>query len=263
MTESRTSSPVSRETGLEQGTASSSTALLAAIRTRLFEVVIFLWSLGFGAVIILWLQWWGTPRQVRVALRLWSTGFIRVADVVLGVRYRIENLPTPGGRPAIYVANHQSYWESIALTSLIPDVNVVSKRDAMRIPVFGWGLTHAPMIAVDRDRKGSNLRRIVPQARASLREGRSILIFPEGTRVEPGNRRRYERGLKLLYASCDAPIVPIVHNAGQCWTKGFDLKRSGLIVMRFLKPIPAGRDPERTFVQLEQLINEEKDKLLR
>lgn len=256
------SSRVAADPGLEQSTASPATPLVAMIRTRMFELAMLLWSLGFGVAIISWLNWCRTPRRVRVVLRSWSTGFIRAADVLVGVRYRIENLPAPGSRPAIYVANHQSYWESIALTSFIPDVNVVSKREAMQIPVFGWGLMHAPMIAVDRNLKGSNLRRIVRLARASLAEGRSILIFPEGTRVEPGGRRRYERGLELLYAVCGVPVVPIVHNAGQCWTKGFNVKRPGLIVMRFLEPIPPGRDPGKTLGELEQLINEEKDKLL-
>jgi len=101
----------------------------------------------------------------------------------------------------------------------------------------------------------------VRDAQASLAECRSILFFPEGTRVRPGARRRYQRGLGLIYAACDAEIVPVVHNAGLCWTEAFNSKHPGLITLRFLPPIPPGRDPETTAAEIEALLNREKEAL--
>lgn len=193
---------------------------------------------------------------------MWSSGFIRAAQIIIGVNYRVlgrENIPD---EPCIFVCNHQSYWESIALTAFIPDINVISKTGAMAIPVFGWGLRHAPMIPVNRTQRGMNLRRIVREAERSIANGRSVLIFPEGTRVKPGARRRYLRGLKLLYASCNAPMVPIVQDAGRCWTEGFSVKHPGMVTMRFDPAIEPGHNPAEVAQNIEAHINREKDGLL-
>lgn len=236
---------------------------LQTLRTRVFELAVLLWSLLFGLAIVAVLRFWRPPRVVRRVLWLWSSGFVAAARWIVGVRYVLEGRAELPGRPVIFVCNHQSYWESIAFTAFFPDINVITKAGAMDIPVFGWGLRHAPMIRVDRERRGANLRRIVREARRSLAEGRSILIFPEGTRVEPGATRRYQRGLALLYGVCGAQIVPVAHNAGLCWTKGFETKRAGLVTMRFLPPIAPGGDPEAVAREIEELINREKEALLR
>ncbi|MEM0943357.1 MAG: lysophospholipid acyltransferase family protein, partial [Pseudomonadota bacterium] len=165
--------------------------------------------------------------------------------------------------PFLLVSNHQSYWESIALTAIFPHINVITKSPAMRIPVFGWGLRHAPMIAVHRGEPGRNLRRIVREAAGSVAEGRSILIYPEGTRVAPGQRRPHERGLELLYRHCGVPVVPMVLNAGWIWPKALGLKRPGEVLIRILPQVPPGDDPRRVQRQLEQLLNDEKDRLPR
>jgi 1-acyl-sn-glycerol-3-phosphate acyltransferase len=235
---------------------------LQLLRTRLFEIAILLWSLPFGLAILTVFSVTRPPAVVRRALRLWSSGFVFAARHIVGVRYRLEGVENVPAGPVVFVCNHQSYWESIAFTAFVPHINVVSKAEAMEIPVFGWGLRHAPMTPVFRDRKGGNLRRIVREAKTSLAEGRSVLIFPEGTRVAPGRRRRHLRGLELLYSACQAPLVPVVHNAGLCWTKGFDVKRAGEVVVRFCDPVARGQDPARIARETESLLNREKDSLL-
>lgn len=233
------------------------------LRTRIFELYVLTYSLLYLIPIYTYFQVRRRPSEVRTILRCWSTLFIRGARVILGVRYRVEGRENLPDGPAIYVANHQSYWESIALTSFLPHVNVVSKRGAMKYPVFGWGLRHAPMSAVDRDRPGGNLRRIVREMRRSFADGRSMLIFPEGTRVPPGARRPFERGVELLYAHGGAPVVPVVTDAGLHWTVGFRTKRPGLITLRYLPPIPPGLPVEEFRRRIERTLNEEKDRLLR
>lgn len=231
------------------------------MRTRLFELAILLWSVPFGLAILTVFQVWRPPWVVRWALRRWSAGFIGAARWIVGVEYRIEGHENVPRRPVIFVSNHQSYWESIAFTVFVPDLNVIAKAEAMDIPVFGWGLRHAPMIPVERDRRGTNLRRIIREARKGLAEGRSVLLFPEGTRVPPGRFRPYERGVEALYRTCRTDIVPVVHNAGLLWTGGFQPKRAGLVTLRFLPPIAPGRNPEAVAAEIEDLLNREKERL--
>ena len=239
-----------------------STSMFQWLRTRVFEAAIVLWSLPFGITILTFFQFHRSPAHVRWVLRLWSTGFIFAARWIVGLRYTIEGQENVPDRPVIFICNHQSYWESIAFTVLIPNLNIISKAEAMDIPVFGWGLRHAPMIPVYRDRRGSNLRRIVREAQKSLADGRSILLFPEGTRVKPGQTRRFERSVELLYRICGVEIVPVAHNAGLYWREGFATKAAGLVTLRFYPPIAPGTDSKSVADQIEQQLNREKAILL-
>jgi 1-acyl-sn-glycerol-3-phosphate acyltransferase len=231
------------------------------LRTRLFEISILLWSLPFGLVILTYFQIYRSPVHVRHVLRAWSAGFIFAARWIVGVRYRIEGREHLPKTPVIFICNHQSYWESIAFTVLIPHLNIISKAEAMDIPVFGWGLRHAPMIPVFRNRRGTNIRRVVREVGKSLKSGRSILLFPEGTRVQPGKTRPFERSVELLYRNFDVQLVPVAHNAGLCWTEGFATKHPGLVTLRFYPPIKPGMDPKEVAGSVELTLNREKEVL--
>ncbi|MEX0760693.1 MAG: lysophospholipid acyltransferase family protein [Tistlia sp.] len=235
---------------------------ISALRTRLFELFVLIVSAFIGSAILLYLRWTQRPRQVRAVLRFWSRSFIFGARIILGVKYRVEGLENVPAGAVVFVGNHQSYWESIAMTAIVPDLNVVTKRAAMAIPVFGWGLQHAPMTPIDRDAPGRNIRRLVRQARASLASGRSMLIFPEGGRLCPRQRRPFARGLEILYRECNVPVVPFVTNAGLFWPAGFAAKRAGTITLRFLPQLAPGGEPRAFAAEIEGLLNEEKEKLL-
>lgn len=252
---------IGRTARLSREVARRPVARLAVLRTRVFEISILLWSGLFGVAILTYFQIVRRPAEVRWLLRRWSIGFVWAARWIVGVRYRLDGVDNIPDGPVIYVCNHQSYWESVAFTALVPHLNVITKAEAMEIPVFGWGLRHAPMIAIYRDRKGTNLRRMVREAKASLAEGRSILLFPEGTRVAPGERKAYQRGLELVYRACNATVVPVVQNAGHCWAEGFQTKRAGEVTVRFLPAIAPGGDGAATAARLEDMINREKDLL--
>jgi len=235
---------------------------VAFLRTRLFEIYMLLVSALIGLVIVFYLRWTRKPREIRWMLRVWSSAFIYGARTIIGMKYRLEGLENIPEGPVLFVGNHQSYWESIAMTVFFPHINVVTKQEAMLIPVFGWGLRHAPMIPIFRDAPGQNLRRLLRDGSASIAEGRSILIYPEGGRVPPRERRPYSRGLAPLYRRCGCDVVPFVTNAGRHWPKGFDIKRPGLITIRFLPTMPPGQEPDQFVSDIERLLNLEKDLLL-
>lgn len=232
------------------------------LRTRLFELYMLIVSVLIGVWILVYLRWTRKPREVRWVLRLWSSSFIYGARAIVGVKFRVEGLENIPKGPVIFVGNHQSYWESIAMTVFFPHINVVTKRAAMSIPVFGWGLLHAPMIPIYRDAPGQNLRRLLRDGSSSIAEGRSILIYPEGGRVAPRERRPFSRGLGPLYRRCGCAVVPFVTNAGLHWFAGFKIKRPGLITIRFLPAILAGQPANEFTADIEHLLNQEKDRLL-
>lgn len=236
--------------------------IAAWLRTRINEGFMLLVSITAGTTIIFYLKWTHKPVLVRHVLRFWSSGYIYGAKYILGVKYKLEGLENIPSGPVIYMGNHQTAWESIMMTVLVPNVNIVTKLAAMSIPVFGWGLKHAPMIAVDPDTPGQNLRRLLKDGKASIKEGRSIVIFPEGSRVPIGETRPYARGFEILYKHCSIPVVPFVTNAGLHWPSGYSTKHPATITLRFLPPIETGKNPEAFATELEDLIRSETSKLM-
>src|SRR6185503_14480681 len=133
-----------------------------------------------------------------------------------------------------------SSWETLAFTKLFPDSAIVLKRELLFIPVVGWAMARAGNIAVARGDGAQALRGLVRQARVAAGEGRSILIFPEGTRVAVGTERPYHFGVAALYRQLGVPVVPVALNSGLFWGRRKWVKRPGRITVEVLEPIAPG-----------------------
>ncbi|NWN84091.1 MAG: 1-acyl-sn-glycerol-3-phosphate acyltransferase, partial [Halomonas sp.] len=136
---------------------------------------------------------------------------------VVGVRYDFrgrENLPEGA---CVILANHQSEWETVYLQLLHPPVCTVLKKELLNLPIFGWGLRLLHPIALDRSRPSRAIKQVLTQGKQRLEEGLSVLIFPEGTRVAPGSRKRYNKSGTVIACRAGVPVVPVAHNAGECW----------------------------------------------
>lgn len=156
---------------------------------------------------------------------------IWLARVVLGIRYVVrgrENLPA---RPAVVLAKHQSAWETVAFLFLFPPVSAVIKQELLNVPFFGWAYRMLSPIAIDRGAGREALKQIVTKGKAKLEQNFWVLVFPEGTRVAPGEKGRYGIGGAWLAAETGAPIVPVAHNAGEVWPKNAFVKRPGTITV--------------------------------
>jgi len=150
---------------------------------------------------------------------------------VLGIRYviqGIEHLPT---QPSIIMAKHQSAWETVAFLCLFPPVSPVIKQELLKVPFFGWGFRLLNPIAIDRSAGREALKQIIKQGMEKLAMGFWVLVFPEGTRIAPGEKGRYGIGGGWLATESGAPIVPIAHNAGEVWPKNAFIKRPGMITI--------------------------------
>ncbi len=159
--------------------------------------------------------------------------------------------------PCLIIVNHQSTWETLAALVLFPDVAVVAKRELLRIPVLGWYLQHSTMIVIDREEGSKALREMTVQGRAALAAGRSVLIFPEGTRKKVGAPIDFKRGVELLYRSLGVPVTPVVVNSGSFWPLGHGPKRPGRIVVSFLLAIPPGLNASQFAMATSALMQSE------
>lgn len=162
-----------------------------------------------------------------------------------GIRFRVEGRENIPRHPCIVMANHQSAWETLALKSLFPPMAWVLKRELLWIPFFGWGLAMVEPIALNRGSGRRAVEQLVTKAKQRLAQGRWMMLFPEGTRVPPGERRRYKMGGAIVAARTGVPVLPVAHNAGVYWPRRSFVKCPGTIVVRIGDPIAtAGRSPE-------------------
>jgi 1-acyl-sn-glycerol-3-phosphate acyltransferase len=213
------------------------------------------WYLGSAIIAILGAPLLLAPRRWVVAwARLWIAFVLWWLRVTVGIRHRVvgrENLPAG---PAIIACKHQSSWETMAFTGLFDDIAIVLKRELLFIPVVGWAMARAGNIAVARGNGASALRGLVKQAKAAIAEGQSIVIFPEGTRVAPGEQKPYQVGTAALYRQLGVPVVPMALNSGLFWGRRKFVKRPGMITLEILPPIEPGLSREAFMETLRERI---------
>lgn len=231
------------------------------LRSLLFTASFALWTATFApALLFIWLL--GSPeRWVRACSRVWARGVIFALKWVVGLSYverGRENVPS--GRYLV-VANHQSTFETIASLVLFRDVAIVTKQELLSVPIFGWFLRHSPMILIDRESGSKAIRKMIEEGLAALSKGRPVLIFPEGTRAAPGAPVEFKRGVELLYAKLDCPVLPVAVNSGEFWGLGKQNRRAGTMTVSFLPAIPAGMPPQAAMKSAEQAIQSELDRI--
>ncbi len=167
----------------------------------------------------------------------WSHFFIFWAKFTCNLRYTVTGIEHLPHEPSIVFSNHQSMWETIFMQVLLPNQTWILKKQLLNIPVFGWGLRMLNPIAIDRTSKAS-INQLLQEGSKRLNAGLWVIIFPEGTRVAPEVIHRYSRSGAALAEATRIPVVPIAHNAGLFWPRGFIIKQSGTIQVSIGKPIP-------------------------
>ena len=162
-----------------------------------------------------------------------------------GLDYQVEGLEHIPPANGIVLSKHQSAWETLVLALLFRPPAWVVKRELLWVPFFGWGLAALAPIAINRGASRKALQQLLDQGTRALSKGRWVIIFPEGTRVAPGEKRRYQSGGARLAAASGYPVVPVAHNAGRFWPRRSFIKHPGTIRLCIGPVIQStGRSPE-------------------
>ena len=205
------------------------------IRSLLFAIAFYGWTV-VAVLLSFPISLLGTG-----PLRAWAHGWARVhrgcAALFLGIRSRVEGVPPRG--PALVAAKHQSMFETLEIMILLNEPAVVLKRELTDIPLWGWVVRRYGVIPVDRQGGAAALRRMMRAAEQAIAEGRPIVIFPEGTRVPPGERPPLQPGFAGLYRALKLPVVPVALDSGRLWPRHRFVKRPGIVTMRFGDPLPS------------------------
>jgi 1-acyl-sn-glycerol-3-phosphate acyltransferase len=211
---------------------------MTTLRSLLFNLLFALWT---AFIFVVSLPTLVLPRSACWWMGgLWVRGALLLLRAIVGLRHRVHGAEHRVAGPAIYAAKHQSAWDTLVFPLLLDKPAYVLKQELIRVPLFGSYLRQCGMIPVDRQGGGSALKRLLKAGRAAVAEGRSILIYPEGTRMPPGERRPYHPGVAALYGDLGVPVVPVALNSGLFWGRRAFHKKSGVITIEFLPPIAPG-----------------------
>ena len=192
---------------------------MIAIRSGIYLVCLGATVLLFGGALAL--VGWALPLAWRNRIsNAWGRTNLRLQKAVCGLDYRIEGWDNLPPRPCVIMAKHQSAWETIALRGLLPANQCwILKRELMWVPVFGWAMAVMKQIAIDRKAGTKAVKQVIREGKAALDGGRYVVVFPEGTRTAPGERKKYGIGGAMLAERSGYPVLPIAHNAGVFWRR--------------------------------------------
>lgn len=220
------------------------------LSSALFTGVFFLWT-GLAALLGLPLLALGARACNRYG-RWWSGSVIFLLRLICRAHSVFEAREKLPSGASLIAMKHQSTWDTLAAACLLPSPAFVLKQELLRVPFFGWLLKRCDMVPVNRAGGAGALRAMVTAARTRLAEGRSVVIYPEGTRREPGAAPQYHPGIAALYRELAVPVVPIAVNSGHYWGRLSFLKRPGTLRLRVLESIPPGLPPRDFLRLLEQ-----------
>lgn len=228
---------------------------LLAVRSVLFSLV---FTITIPVFALLTLLCFPFPFRIRYAVATrWARLNLWWLATICKLRYRVTGTEHIPKETAIIFSKHQSTWETLALQKIFPPQVWVLKRELLWVPFFGWGLAILGSIAIDRKAGRKAIEQLVDQGRQRLESGRWVVVFPEGTRVAPGQKGRYRIGGAVLAEQTGHVIVPVAHNAGEFWPRRGFIKRPGEIQVVIGPPIQSqGRTAADILKQAEEWIED-------
>jgi 1-acyl-sn-glycerol-3-phosphate acyltransferase len=204
------------------------------------------------------------PHRIHLAfIRSYCRTSLWLLRVICGTRVAWRGLEKIPQGACIVACKHQSAWETFSLYAVFDDPTYVLKRELMWIPLFGWHMRKAGLIAIDRGARLSALSRMTARARTELARSRQVVIFPEGTRRPPGAEPTYKPGVAYLYAKAGVACVPLALNSGLFWPRRSLIRFPGTILVEVLDPIPPGLDSRAFLQRLQNAVEEASTRLVR
>ena len=224
----------------------------------------YIWIAGITLVMGLWWlpQIRRNPARAHVLPIVWTGRLLAAARTILGVSVELRGTPPRGD--VIVAAKHQSFLDILAISHAVPQCGFIMKREVLRVPVMGYYARLAGCIPIDRSRGSEAMRQIVTeiQARRAGEGLGQLIIYPEGTRTRPGERRKYKHGVGTIQAATGLPVYPVAVNCGMFWPRGGLRIRPGRAVIEFLPTLPQGLTPAELVAEAEAVIEPASDALM-
>jgi len=200
------------------------------------------------------------PDGALEAVRAYSRFARRAARAIAGIRTEVRGTVPSGG--VLIAAKHQSFLDILVLVSVLERPRFIMKRELTRTPFIGWYALRIGCVPVDRGRRGDAVRQMLAGVASGRLEAGQVVIYPQGTRVPPGEAKAYKIGAGALYQELGQPCVPMATNVGLFWPRRGIAKRPGAGVVEFLDPLPPGLETDAFMSRLEQVIEDRSNALI-
>ena len=225
------------------------------VRSLIYFVLFVAATAVFGVIVLVSALLPLSIEQRYVIPRTWGLFLTWLAGVVCGLTYTVEGQENLPKEPFVSLWKHSSTWDTFAQMFVVPPAAWLLKREVVWIPIVGWAVATYKPIAINRSAGHSAVNQVVTQGRDRLQSGMGVIVYPEGTRVAPGETRKYGISGALLATEAGAPVVPIAHNSGYFWSRRSLLKKAGTIRVVIGPPIdPTGLTPREVNERAQQWI---------
>ena len=206
-----------------------------------------------------------SSKTYRVA-RAWLKLSVDSAKVIMGIQYRVqgmENLPTDPKQGVVLLVKHQSTYETFLMPAIMPrPLAYVFKKELLKVPFFGWSIGALDMIHIDRAQRSRAFHKVVEQGKRLLDQGTWVIMFPEGTRIQRGEKGEYKTSATRLAIMTGAPVVPVAVTSAKCWPRKAFIKSPGVVDVSIGQPIPSvGRKHDELMAEVEAWIEAEMQRL--
>ncbi len=233
---------------------------LSYLRAVTYYIHVALATIIIGAIGLPLALFGGRQGANRVA-SVWIAHMLRAARWHMGIRYEIRG--TPPDDDCIVASKHQSFLDILILAHALPQRAFVMKREVLRVPIMGWFAHKVGSVPIDRAKGGEAMKAISEAVTEAQKTGLGqLIIYPEGTRVRPGEKRRYKFGVAAIYESSGLSCQPVAVNAGLFWPKRGIPIAPGVAIVEFLPQIAPGMAEEPFMAELQHTIESASDRLM-
>ncbi|MCY4156665.1 MAG: lysophospholipid acyltransferase family protein [Gammaproteobacteria bacterium] len=194
---------------------------------------------------------WLLPHPIRYffAVRCWAVANLWLLRVICGLDWEVRGLRHLPKEPGVVLMKHSSAFDIIVQAALFPRQAWLLKRELLWVPLFGWALAAIGCVGVDRARGARAVRGVVRDGKARIEQGLWVMVFPEGTRMAPGETGNYAPGGAMIASAARCPVVPVAHNAGDYWPRRSASKKPGTISIVIGPPLDSRSQNARELTQ--------------
>lgn len=231
---------------------------LQIVRSIIFNIVFFTTLFVFMIFGVFFI-----PLNQERVFRFWhffSVAIDTLIQKLAGIKYTVEGRENMR-KTAIYAVRHESTWETLVFVRFFNKPIFLIKKELAAIPIFGILAQKSGAIPIDRENGVSTLMNTMKEVKSDILKGHPIVMFPEGTRVNPGEHAELKRGIALFYAQTNCSVIPVVHNSGTFWSRRSFIKIPGNIGVKFLQPIEPGLSKDEFMKKLEETFRNAVDDL--
>ena len=210
---------------------------------------------------VVYLPWAAvSPKGALAACHAYCRWVIWTARVLVGLRSEVRG--TPPDDEVLIAAKHQSFFDILLIFSAVPRGRFIMKKELMWAPILGLYAWRIGCVPVDRGKRGVAIKKMLADVKAGRQDGGQVIIYAQGTRVPPGEKRPYKIGTGAIYQEIGQDCVPVATNVGVLWPKRSLLRMPGVAVVDFLPRIPAGRPVGEMMADLERVVETRSDALM-